>query len=274
MIDGSMMNDTSPSKVPTTTTTNEDDLDIEEQPESNNNDDDDIDVDKEEQDIKDSVIEDQQTCDEIDDDHDDFDEKEQPPYLKFIHNKTAGYGWFFVIAIVFAYSLWAFIVDFSRSYPLLIIEVLVVVLVLFRYLTKRYCLEKREKAINDTLLLSKKMGESRIAAILCIILMIVIAGVMVTDVHNLVSLLGIVVFILFTWITSFKPKQVKWSPVLSGILIQFIFGALILRVEVSKYRIVYCSFVSLLTHNDSYHTSSVEVANACKLASFIFICLD
>ena len=231
MIDGSMMNDTSSSKVPTTSISkNEDDnLDIEEQ---SNNDDDDIDNDKKEQDINDTVVEEEQTCDDTDDD--DFDEKEQPPYLKFIHNKTRGYGWFFAIAIVFAYSLWAFIVDFSRSYPLLIIELLVVILVLFRYLTKKYCPEKREKAINDTLLLSKKMGESKIAAAFCIILMIVIAGVMVTDVHNLVSLLGIVVFILFTWITSFKPKQVKWSPILSGILIQFIFGALILRVEVSK----------------------------------------
>jgi len=206
---GSMINDTSSSKVPTTIT-NEDDiynnLDVEEQSESNN--DDDVDNDKEESYVKDSVVEEQQTGGDIDDD-DDFDEKEQPPYLKFIHNKTRGYGWFLAIAIVFAYSLWAFIVDFSRSYPLLIIEVLVVVLVLFRYLTKKYCPEKREKAINDTLLLSKKMGESRIAAIFCIILMIVIAGVMVTDVHNLVSLLGIVVFILFTWITSFKPKQVN-----------------------------------------------------------------
>ena len=234
MIDGSMMNDISSSKVPTTSTNNEDNnnnLDIEEQPESYN-DDDVVDNGKEEPDIKDSVVEEQQTCDEIDDD--DFDEKEQPPYLKFIQNKTRGYGWFFAIAIVFAYSLWAFIVDFSRSYPLLIIEVLIVILVIFRYLTKKYCPEKRDKAINDTLLLSKKMGESKIAAAFCIILMIVIAGVMVTDVHNLVSLLGIVVFILFTWITSFKPKQVKWSPILSGILIQFIFGALILRVEVSE----------------------------------------
>ena len=259
MIDGSMMNDTSSSKVPTTSISkNEDDnLDIEEQ---SNNDDDDIDNDKKEQDIKDSVVEDEHTCDEIDDD-DDFDEKEQPPYLKFIHNKTRGYGWFFAIAIIFAYSLWAFIVDFSRSYPLLIIELLVVILVLFRYLTKKYCPEKREKAINDTLLLSKKMGESKIAAAFCIILMIVIAGVMVTDVHNLVSLLGIVVFILFTWITSFKPKQVKWSPILSGILIQFIFGALILRVEVSELMIhidIYCLyFVSFLTHVISYHIQSV-----------------
>lgn len=253
MIDGSIMNDTSSSKVPTTSTNEEhinNNLDIEEQPESN--DDDDVDGVKEEPDIKDSVDEDLQTCDGIDDD-DGFDEKEQPPYLKFIHNKTRGCGWFFAIAIVFAYSLWAFIVDFSRSYPLLIIEVLVVVLVLFRYLTKKYCPEKREKAINDTLLLSKKMGESKIAAAFCIVLMIVIAGVMVTDVHNLVSLLGIVVFILFTWITSFKPKQVKWSPILSGILIQFIFGALILRVEVSKLMIhihIYCLYfvVALLTH--------------------------
>lgn len=231
--------DTSSSKVPTNEDINN--LDIEEQPEYNNDDDDDVD-DKEEEDIKDSVVEEQQACDDIIDDDDDFDEKEQPPYRKFIHNKTAGYGWFFAIAIVFAYSLWAFIVDFSRSYPLLIIEVLVVILVLFRYLTKRYCPEKREKVVNDTLLLSEKIGESRIAAVFCIILMIVIAGVMVTDVHNLVSLLGIVVFILFTWITSFKPKQVKWSPVLSGILIQFIFGALILRVEVSK------SMLILLMH--------------------------
>jgi len=31
----------------------------------------------------------------------------------------------------------------------------------------------------------------------------------------------------------------KWSPILSGILIQFIFGALILRVEVSKLILFY-----------------------------------
>jgi len=54
--------------------------------------------------------------------------------------------------------------------------------------------------------------------------------------------------------------RVMTSPILSGILIQFIFGALILRVEVSKLMIhihVYCLYfvVALLTHMIIPYTS-------------------
>ena len=39
---------------------------------------------------------------------------------------------------------------------------------------------------------------------------------MVDDPTNLVSLSGLVVFIAFSWATSYKPREVRWGPVLSG----------------------------------------------------------
>ena len=50
----------------------------------------------------------------------------------------------------------------------------------------------------------------------CRAIIVVLTGVMVDEPRNLVSLFGLVVFLAFSWATSYKPRNVQWGPVLSG----------------------------------------------------------
>ncbi|XP_025094256.1 uncharacterized protein LOC112563975 [Pomacea canaliculata] len=52
--------------------------------------------------------------------------------------------------------------------------------------------------------------------------------------QNLTSAGGIVFFIVFCYIFSHNPAKVRWRPVVWGLLLQFIFGALILRTAAGR----------------------------------------
>lgn len=57
---------------------------------------------------------------------------------------------------------------------------------------------------------------SKIAALLCLGVMALVTGLMVNDPSNLVSLFGMAVFLSISWAMSYKPREVKWGPVISG----------------------------------------------------------
>ncbi|XP_067838422.1 solute carrier family 28 member 3-like [Heptranchias perlo] len=54
-------------------------------------------------------------------------------------------------------------------------------------------------------------------------------------VHQLISFMGLVVFIIILFIFSKHPRKVKWSTVFWGVSLQFLFGLLILRTKVGFY---------------------------------------
>ncbi|KAL7546781.1 hypothetical protein ACHAWF_010113 [Thalassiosira exigua] len=155
--------------------------------------------------------------DDLDDD--DLDEDEPPPYLKFIKGKTSGYGRIILAVIVLGYSLWAFVANFQRALPLFVFELIVLGIAAVVFVADRYFPEQRDRFSHIMFVFfTETLGRNKIAAALCIVTMAVIIGVMVEDASNLRSALGILVFVLVSWGTSYKPKQVRWGPVLSGIL--------------------------------------------------------
>lgn len=174
---------------------------------------------------------DDDSCKDEDCDRHEVDET-NPPYLDFIRAKTKGWGWIICSAVIVAYSLAAFILDFRRALFLFVVEVLVVTLVAFQYVTDRFCLEQKTR-IMDSIIdwFVEDLEESKIAAGVLLVAMIAIIGVMTRDPMNLVSASGLVVFLGLSWLTSYKPWSVRWRPVISGVFLQFLLGVLILRVE-------------------------------------------
>ena len=59
----------------------------------------------------------------------------------------------------------------------------------------------------------------------------ILMAVTVRDGRNLVSLLGLVVFIFLTYIFSWKPSKVKWRPVVGALFFQFLFGWLVITTS-------------------------------------------
>lgn len=159
-------------------------------------------------------------------------ESERPPYLDFLSAKTEGWGMIICTVVIVAYSLAAFILDFRRAMLLFVVEVLVVALIVFQYVTDRVCPEQKIR-IKDRVLdwFIEDLEESKVAGAVLILAMVVIIGVMTRDPTNLISAIGLVVFVGFSWLTSYKPGKVRWRPVISGIFLQFLLGVLILRVE-------------------------------------------
>lgn len=49
--------------------------------------------------------------------------------------------------------------------------------------------------------------------------------------YNLVSLLGIFAFTCIVFVFSTRPEKVRWRPVVGGILLQFVFGFLVLKTQ-------------------------------------------
>lgn len=72
-----------------------------------------------------------------------------------------------------------------------------------------------------------------------VIIFIVLAGIAIglyflcrDNPKQLISAFGLVVFVIFTFITSKYPKQVKWRPVIWGLALQIIFAFIILQTDV------------------------------------------
>ena len=59
---------------------------------------------------------------------------ESPPLYDFIRNKLlSGYGWTITGIVVLAYSIWAFVTNFQRALPLLIVECIILAILLFKW---------------------------------------------------------------------------------------------------------------------------------------------
>ncbi len=162
----------------------------------------------------------------------DINDNVSPPLYEFIRNKLlSGYGWTITGIIVLAYSIWAFVTNFQRALPLLIVECIIVAILLFKWVTDKYFSERKSRVQNQMIhFCLETMETSKIAVAVCIIVIVIMISVLIEKAKHLISLLGLIVFVLLSWATSYKPKQVNWRPVLSGITIQFILGALMLRV--------------------------------------------
>eukprot|EP00171_Calliarthron_tuberculosum_P017524 IDg17524t1 len=111
-----------------------------------------------------------------------------------------------LLALV-AYSITAFVKNFDRAKPLLYMEIAAFLLLVL---------------VCDWRL-------KTVVSLLTVATVALIIGLSIADARRLVSLVGLGVFVFGSWLCSWKRRDVKWRPVIGGLLFQFVFGLLILR---------------------------------------------
>jgi hypothetical protein len=136
--------------------------------------------------------------------------------------------------LLVVYLLAAFIIDFMRAIALFVCTIVVIawnIWVLWA--------QKNEETVrrweDNTLAFFVKVDTEwkyglAAGGLLCLI-MIIIVAVTVRDGRNLISLLGLFVFIALTWIFSWKPTKVKLRPVIGAIFMQFVLGYIVIRTS-------------------------------------------
>jgi hypothetical protein len=139
-----------------------------------------------------------------------------------------------VALLVVIYLLAAFIIDFQRAIALFTMTALVLayhVWVLFAN-SNAELIERGEASLIE--FLNKTDTEWKygvgMASSLILIMGIIIATT-VKDGRNMISLLGLFVFIGLTWMFSWNPSKVKIRPVLGGVFMQFIFGYIVIKTS-------------------------------------------
>lgn len=144
--------------------------------------------------------------------------------------------WGLVAVAVVAYSITAFVKDFQRAKPLLYFEIGGLMLAACVLLSRTSAIRKisakvisAASAAADRIASDKKL--TALAAIITLALVGVVIGLSVQDARRLISLFGLGVFIVGSWLCSWNRPAVKWRPVIGGLLFQLLFGFLILRTE-------------------------------------------
>lgn len=136
--------------------------------------------------------------------------------------------------LLVAYLFAAFIIDFHRAIALFVCTVLVLVWHIWVYFAKRN--EASIDAVEEKIasLLAKTDSDRKHAiwtSLFLISIMSTIMAVEIRQVQSLVSLLGLLVFLGLTWMTSWKPGHVQLRPVLFSVFVQFIFGYIVIRTS-------------------------------------------
>jgi hypothetical protein len=181
----------------------------------------------------DDVVEDNDNEIIDDNDYDDDDDEGRGPCMDFINSKVSdSTKWIIAGIIILAYSLAAFIIDFRRALPLFVIEIICILLKTFQLVTDKYVPEQKAQTQNDFIVWFDGLGKRKSTAAGLIVVMVVIIGLMTTDPENLVSLLGLFVFLFLSFITSWNPREVQWRPVMSGVFLQLLIGVLVMKVPV------------------------------------------
>ncbi|XP_071478847.1 solute carrier family 28 member 3-like [Diadema antillarum] len=138
----------------------------------------------------------------------------------------------FILCLYAAYLIYACIYDFDEAFVILIITAVTVFCVAYGLVRDT----KGEQIYENILeplwnVLIRGLYRAK-----WIVLVVVLAGFAVClyfltreNPIQLVSFAGLVFFIVFLYVFSKYPDRVKWRPVIWGLVLQFIFGLLILR---------------------------------------------
>ncbi|XP_069109909.1 uncharacterized transporter HI_0519-like isoform X1 [Argopecten irradians] len=92
-------------------------------------------------------------------------------------------------------------------------------------------IQPTESFLNDR---KKMIKIFKVFLMICVLAaIVVIAGTSIwVRPENAISMVGIFVFLLVMWICSAHPTKVNWRPVAGGLLLQFFFASLILKLDV------------------------------------------
>ncbi|XP_046373166.2 solute carrier family 28 member 3-like isoform X2 [Haliotis rufescens] len=151
-----------------------------------------------------------------------------------------------VLAVAYlAYFIYALYLDATRqcetsAVPLIVVTIIALVFIVFRYINNMFGdnIRKFMKVIQSAI--KRKWHILKWVA-----LFLVYGGMLALIVYtvwevpsNLVSLVGIITFIIVLFLLSSSPTQVRWRPVLGGFTLQFYFAVLILKWDIG-YRVFY-----------------------------------
>lgn len=142
-----------------------------------------------------------------------------------------GAGLLFAIA----FSITAFVKDFQRAIGLFWIEVAIVVLFGFKV---GYAVVA-DQANTTFATVESAVNRFRSIKVVQIALGVITACLMIgiaiwcsyEEPERLIAGAGLIVLVLFCYAWSWKRTQIKWRPVISGFLIQFVFALFILRTN-------------------------------------------
>lgn len=142
------------------------------------------------------------------------------------------------------YLLAAFIIDFERATFLFVSTVLISFYAGMHYFLSKEP-ERSEKLETKLFEALDQIENSRmVGAVVSFVMlgiMVILAAVAIDDSRNLISVLGLVVCVLFTWLFSYHPGKVKWRPVIGSLFIQYIFGYCIMRTSWGLDAIEFCA---------------------------------
>ncbi|XP_013389091.1 solute carrier family 28 member 3 [Lingula anatina] len=132
--------------------------------------------------------------------------------------------------VYFIYAMWYSFGD-EGSIRLVVLTVFLVLMALAAILKPRLknCVLPSVKRFDKSKLKYVRWAFYIIATL--VIASIIIAEVAVKKPANLMSGVGIIVYVAVFFIFSHNPAKVKWRPVFMGLLLQFIFALIILRTE-------------------------------------------
>ncbi|XP_072441897.1 solute carrier family 28 member 3-like [Chiloscyllium punctatum] len=128
----------------------------------------------------------------------------------------------------------ACILNFQRALGLLILTLIAIFFYFWDMLIEKY-----EDTIAEFISLHSKFIEQHwilFKILLYMILLVLVVLWLILDtakqgMNQLISVVGLLLFILFLFIFSKHPDKVRWRTILWGIGLQFVFGLIILRTE-------------------------------------------
>ena len=111
-------------------------------------------------------------------------------------------------------------------------ELLIGSLIGFQWVTDHYCPQQKSDLQTTLVYWIDEQGNTKVAALVIGLLSIIMIGIMTTEPHHLIGVVGMLVFVFLSWLSSYDPWHVNWRPVVSGLFLQLLVGAMILEVPI------------------------------------------
>ena len=166
---------------------------------------------------------------DINDDDDDDDNISNPPVFGLLGNNLSIIFRLLLLVAVIGYSTWAYIADWERARPLLILELLVLAYIAVGFIAKKFFSKQVGQLEEYAIAFFERMETDWMPIIVSLIFVVVVSAFLIEERRNIISGFGLIVFVLFSYIISWKPTKVNCRPIIGGFLLQFILALIILR---------------------------------------------
>ncbi|VDI31973.1 pyrimidine nucleoside transport protein [Mytilus galloprovincialis] len=150
-------------------------------------------------------------------------------------DKNSRVIWIIIGVIAFALYCWylveAMLYEFGTepAYRLLIGTILVLIFMVSLAIMSKFPAKSCNPRLRHWKRISAWTHRSVAGGLIIFAIAYIIAEIGFKTPRNLISLGGMAVLVLFTFVCSHNPARVNWQPVFWGIMLQFIFALIILR---------------------------------------------